>query len=267
MFEEPVLAPEEQVVSTDAAYLMTTSLPITEEPFLNPLCRDRLNNPNQIKNIADVQNRYDVIEYLIYRLCLPTATAEDVEAVASIVEQLSWPVEVKPKPMFEPDVEPDVEPQPAVEPEVHTMMVDIDLVQGEDGAVSEQELATKPLDDQDDQDEAITQAASLDSDNDTDNDEADDIQLMIEDTTSALSNLDQSRTDIAESSEEIEDNTQKNMQKNGPADQEQGGAPTSSTSVESDEDEDEENDAAQPLDIDSEELELRIREFLDSLMN
>ncbi|XP_041481330.1 uncharacterized protein LOC121428631 isoform X2 [Lytechinus variegatus] len=65
--------------------------------ILHPLCMNRLNNPNQIKTIGEVLNRHDAIEYLIYRLCLPGVTAEDIEAVADIVGGLPWPVAFMPR--------------------------------------------------------------------------------------------------------------------------------------------------------------------------
>nr|XP_054770428.1 uncharacterized protein LOC129278246 [Lytechinus pictus] len=81
--------------------------PSPPKPPIHPICKKRLNNPNRIKDIKDIQTRRDVIEYLIYRLCIPTITAEDVLAVSLIVDRLNnrptWPVIGLPNP-FEPEV-------------------------------------------------------------------------------------------------------------------------------------------------------------------
>ena len=51
-------------------------------------CVSRLNDPNQIKDISSINTTRDVIEYLIYRVCLPAVTADVLYGIALIVDNL-----------------------------------------------------------------------------------------------------------------------------------------------------------------------------------
>nr|XP_054770353.1 uncharacterized protein LOC129278164 [Lytechinus pictus] len=126
---------DDEQFSTQAT-LTITSLPpppppSPPKPPIHPICKKRLNNPNRIKDIRDIQTRRDVIEYLIYRLCIPTITAEDVLAVSLIVDRLNnRPIIGLPNP-FEPELQTSA-------PEIQTLVFDIDFMQGD------QEVVTPP---------------------------------------------------------------------------------------------------------------------------
>nr|XP_054770350.1 uncharacterized protein LOC129278161 [Lytechinus pictus] len=129
---------DDEQFSTQAT-LTITSLPpppppSPPKPTIHPICKKRLNNPNRIKDIRDIQTRRDVIEYLIYRLCILTITAEDVLAVSLIVDRLNnrptGPIIGLPNP-FEPELQTSA-------PEIQTLVFDIDFMQGD------QEVVTPP---------------------------------------------------------------------------------------------------------------------------